>query len=114
MENILFIQIKFGYLQSISKIVSKTAVKIRIKTNKSKSLIKKYMNMEIDVRTPIEKVRDEKHQKICNDFLSLIAQRPDCKAHRIFSLLSQKYTMTVPGVKEVIVRNGLYKTTSRK
>lgn len=39
--------------------------------------------MEVDVRTPIEKARDERHEKICNRYLQLIAENKDCKPHRI-------------------------------
>ena len=64
--------------------------------------------MELDVRTPIEKARDEKHQKICNLYVKLLSDRPDLAPHRIFSIIAQEVGMTVPGVKNVCVNNGLY------
>jgi hypothetical protein len=69
--------------------------------------------MTIDIRTKIEKARDEKHRKICDDFLSLSNQMTDCKPNRIFTLLSQKHSMTVPGIKDVVIKNGLYKTNRK-
>jgi len=84
-----------------------------VKTNKQMSLILKDIDMNVDIRTPFEKARDEKHRKICDDFLSLSNQIPDCKPNRIFNLLSQRYSMTVPGIKDVVIRNGLYETNRR-
>ena len=69
--------------------------------------------MNIDIRTSFEKARDEKHRKICDDFLTLSNQMPDCKPNRIFVALSKKYSMTAQGVKELITRNGLYTPNSK-
>lgn len=64
--------------------------------------------MNIDIRTPFEKARDEKHSKICADFLSLSDKIPECKPNRILSILAKKYSMTVPGVTNIVKKNGLY------
>ena len=40
--------------------------------------------MEVDLRTPSEKAREEKHERIVNMFLSLSAEQPDAAPHRIF------------------------------
>lgn len=69
--------------------------------------------MEVDVRTPIEKARDEKHEKICNLYLKLTEENRDCKPHRIFAVIAREVCMTVPGVKNVIVQKGLYQTASK-
>lgn len=69
--------------------------------------------MEIDVRTPIEKARDEKHEKICNRFLQLSNENKGVKPHRIFDVIAREVCMTVPGVKNVIIQKGLYQTKSR-
>ena len=62
----------------------------------------------IDVRTPAEKERDEKHKAICRDYLSLSNQHPDCKPHRLMSIVAKQYGMTVPGIKNVLASRGLY------
>ena len=63
-----------------------------------------------DLRTPIEKKRDEKHQRICQMFLDLSNRQPNVAPHRIFGVIAQEVGMTVPGVKHIIVKNGLYTT----
>lgn len=69
--------------------------------------------MSLDVRTPIEKARDEKHERICNRYLQLASENKDCKPHRIFAVIAREVNMTVPGVKNVIVQKGLYQTASK-
>ena len=59
----------------------------------------------IDVRTPIEKARDERNKRICNSFLKLSNEMPDCRPH---------VGMTIPGVKKIIIDNGLYQCKSNK
>lgn len=68
----------------------------------------------IDVRTPIEKARDERNRLICESFLKLSNEMPDCRPHRIFRLIAEQVKMTVPGVRHVIVSNGLYRCATRK
>lgn len=62
----------------------------------------------IDVRTPAEKAREERHKAICQAYLSLCNQHPDCKPHRLMTIVAKQFGMTVPGVKNVISSNGLY------
>lgn len=69
--------------------------------------------MEVDVRTPIEKARDEKHEMICNRYIQLAADNKDCKPHRIFAVIAKEVCMTVPGVKNIIVQRGLYQTAGK-
>lgn len=63
----------------------------------------------IDVRTPTERAREEKHKAICSAYIRLSNQYPGCKPHRVMSILSKQFNMTVPGIKNVIVSGGLYK-----
>ena len=65
----------------------------------------------IDVRTPNEKAREEKHKAICRAYLSLSNQRPDCKPYRLMSIVAKQYGMTVPGIKNVLTSRGLYEVT---
>jgi hypothetical protein len=71
------------------------------------------MNTTIDIRTQNEKERDEKHKQICSDFLNLSNQISDCKPNRILVALAKRYNMSVPGVKNVVVSNGLYKVGNK-
>lgn len=63
-----------------------------------------------DLRTPVEKARDDKHQRICAQYLDLSNKHPNIAPHRIFAIIARAETMTVPGVKHIIVQNGLYTT----
>lgn len=65
----------------------------------------------IDVRTPTEKAREEKHRAICRAYLSLSNQHPDCKPYRLMSIVAKQYGMTVPGIKNVLTSRGLYEVT---
>lgn len=65
----------------------------------------------IDVRTPTEKAREEKHKAICRTYLSLSNQHPDCKPYRLMSIVAKQYGMTVPGIKNVLTSRGLYEVT---
>ena len=60
--------------------------------------------------TPVEKARKEKHAKICAMFLDLSNKNPDVFPHRIFDAIARSFGMTTPGVKNIIIKNGLYKT----
>lgn len=68
----------------------------------------------IDVRTPIEKARDERNKLICDNFLKYSNEMPTVAPHRIFRLIAEKVGMTVPGVKNVVVRNGLYQCAPKQ
>lgn len=67
----------------------------------------------IDVRTPIEKARDERNKLICDSFLKYSNEMPDCAPNRIFGLIAERVGMTIPGVKRIIVNNGLYQCRKR-
>lgn len=66
-----------------------------------------------DLRTPVEKAREERHKRICAMFLDLSNKQPNVAPHRIFGAIAQEVGMTVPGVKHIIVQNGLYATQSK-
>lgn len=70
--------------------------------------------MTIDVRTPIERARDERNKLICDNFLRMSNEMPGVAPHRIMRLIAEKVGMTVPGVKSVIVAQGLYRCPQRK
>lgn len=62
----------------------------------------------IDLRTPLEKVRAERCEKICSAYVELSSQQPDTKPYRIMRALADKYGMTAMGVREILTRNGLF------
>lgn len=62
----------------------------------------------IDVRTPTEKAREEKHRAICRAYLGLSNQHPECRPHRLMAIVAKQYGMTVPGIKNVLASRGLY------
>lgn len=66
--------------------------------------------MEIDVRTPAERKRDEKHRAICQAYLNLSSQYPNYKPYRIMAALARQFGMTTPGIKNVLEAKGLYGT----
>lgn len=65
---------------------------------------------QIDLRTPKEKERDQRYATICNEFLELTNQMPDTATHRIFGLIADRHEMTIPGVRNIVIKAGLYTT----
>lgn len=59
-------------------------------------------------RTTREKAREAKHKAICNEFLSLTNQFPEASAHRIFGLIAERHQMTMPGIRGILVKAGVY------
>lgn len=66
--------------------------------------------MEMDLRTPSEKARDEKHELIQQMYLSLCNEQPGVAPHRIFNAIAAKCGMTAMGVRRVVERAGLYQS----
>lgn len=64
--------------------------------------------MTNELLTPIERARGEKHRKICAMYLDLSNKQPHVAPHRIFGAIAQAVGMTVPGVRNIVVQNGLY------
>lgn len=64
--------------------------------------------MKLDVRTPKEKEREKKHKEICSEYLQIERQLPELKASRIMLLLAIKFDMTVPGVRNILIKYNLY------
>ncbi len=75
----------------------------------------KKMTEQIDLRTPLQKARDEKHRSICDAYTELHTQNPECSHNRLCEVLGALFEMTPQGIKRVIINNGLYtpqKTTT--
>ena len=62
----------------------------------------------IDVRTASERARDEKHRAVCEAFVGLSAERPELRPNRVMSVVAGRYGLTVPGVRGILIRHGLY------
>lgn len=65
---------------------------------------------EIDLLTPMERKRKERNENMIRDFKEMAPQltKQGCKPHRIMHALAEKYGMTIPGVRFVLMREGLY------
>jgi hypothetical protein len=67
-----------------------------------------FKKMNNFLTTPTERARGEKHRKICAMYLDLTNKQPHAAPHRIFYAIAQAHGMTVPGVRNIIIQNGLY------
>ena len=64
---------------------------------------------DLDLRTMSERLRDEKHKNVCKRYEELKEQYPDVKPYRLIRLISIEVSMTVPGVRNILEKNNLYK-----
>lgn len=64
--------------------------------------------MTTDLRTEKEKEREKMHKAIGDDYRRLCALQPDTSANRKFSMLAKNYGLTLMGVRNIIIRLGLY------
>lgn len=62
----------------------------------------------IDLRTETEKARDERDDKICKEFASIVKAAPEASTGRIASALGEMFGMTRVGILKVLQRRGLY------
>jgi hypothetical protein len=69
--------------------------------------------MEVDLRTPLEKQRDERHEQIRQTYLMLRNQQPGVAPSRIFLAIANQFSMTSMGVRRIVERSGLYQPTRR-
>lgn len=64
----------------------------------------------IDTRTEREKARDAKHQQITNEYLEMANTMPGTASHRLFRILAERHNMTIPGIRNILIKNGIYST----
>lgn len=50
----------------------------------------------------------QKHAEICNEYLELSNRYPDAAPHRIFDTIADRHEMTIPGVRNIVIKAGLY------
>lgn len=66
--------------------------------------------MGLDLRTPIEKERDAFHSKVCQMYVELSARFPKASPNRIFSTIAAQVNRSVPNVRDIVIKHGLYTT----
>lgn len=55
------------------------------------------------------KILKQKHDMICKEYLLLTKEYPEASPHRIFDTIADRHEMTIPGVRNVVIKAGLYK-----
>lgn len=63
----------------------------------------------IDLRTPYQKVKDQKHQAICARFRELTNLEPQARPTRVMEIIAGEFASTAPGIRNILIRNGAYK-----
>lgn len=66
--------------------------------------------MDVDLRTPLEKARDKKHEEIRSMYLSLCNSQPGAAPSRLFAAIATNFGMTSMGVRRICERAGLYQS----
>ena len=66
-----------------------------------------------DLRSVYEKELEARHTRICESYTALSAEHPTASRHKILSYIADKVKMTVPGVKNILIDNGLYQIKKR-
>ena len=61
-----------------------------------------------NLKTPIERERDEIHVQICNMYLELTKEYPNVKSYRLMTAIASQFNRTVPGIRRILIANGLY------
>lgn len=69
---------------------------------------------KIDLRTDKERMRDELHKQICDEYIALSQQQPTAKPYRIFNAIGEKFGFTKIGVAKIVQRGGLYTPATAK
>lgn len=60
--------------------------------------------------TQTERKRQETHNRICRAYLDYSNKYPETAPHRIFLTIAEEFGMTIPGVRNIIIKAGLYTT----
>lgn len=70
--------------------------------------------MENEFMTAFERERANRHKAICAEYVELTAKHTGIKPNRIIKSIAEKHSMTIPGVKRILIDNGLYVTKKRE
>ena len=66
--------------------------------------------MGLDLRTPIEKEREAFHAKVCQMYVELKSRYPRASPNRIFSTIAAQVNRSIPNVRDIVIKHGLYET----
>lgn len=66
------------------------------------------MNNKTEFRTKSEIRREEKHKRVCSNFLKYSKKHPDFRPHRIFATIAAEEKMTTMGIRHIVKKYGLY------
>lgn len=64
--------------------------------------------MGLDLRTRAEREREAVYSKVCQMYVELRAKYPKAKTNRIFIAIAAQVNRTVPNVREIVIKHGLY------
>lgn len=62
----------------------------------------------LDLRTPIERERDANHSRICDMYVELVGKFPKASPNRLFTVIAGRSNMSVPGIRNILIKNKLY------
>jgi len=62
----------------------------------------------VDLRTEFEKKRDARQDRVCDLYTQLHEACPDQAPHRIMTAVAKSQSMTMQGVRDILIRRGLY------
>lgn len=62
----------------------------------------------VEFRTKQEIQRNKLHEEICTQYNEFRSLMPNAAPTRIFTVIAQQHGMTSMGVRNIIIRNGLY------
>ncbi len=69
----------------------------------------------VDLRTDFEKKREERQNRICDLYSQLHElheAQPELAPHRIMTAVAKSQAMTTQGVRDILIRRGLYTPAS--
>ena len=72
------------------------------------------MSTDIDMRTPAQRAKDERQDRVCARFRELYAHHPESSLHRIICTIADEVGMTYQGVKDILIARGIYVTSSER
>lgn len=69
--------------------------------------------VELDFRTEYQKKVAAKRTAIANEYIELRNDHAEVKPWRLFSVIAERYGMTADGIKQILIRAGLYETIKK-
>ena len=66
----------------------------------------------VDLRTDFEKKREERQNRVCDLYSQLHEAQPELAPHRIMTAVAKSQAMTTQGVRDILIRRGIYTPAS--